>query len=186
MANPLRSARILARPATAADAPAVVGIYEGNRDLLALLDREHDPKVLTRRFVQGLNLPQGFPPAGLRNYLLCDVQNGRPVGLLSLYIGYPARDVAYIGELFLHPDHQGAGLGREIFQRLEQMLRLGPSASVRVGVGLKNWNALRFWIKLGFSNITGMSGDRNFSPQGHAFLELEKILRPRGSTDGKS
>jgi ribosomal protein S18 acetylase RimI-like enzyme len=176
MANPLRSARILARPVTAADTPAVVGIYEGNRDLLVLLDREHDPEVLARRFVQGLNLPQGSPPAGLRNYLLCDVQTGRPTGLLSLYIGYPSRDVAYIGELFLHPGRQGVGLGREVCLCLEQALRSGPAKTMRVGVGLKNWNALRFWVKLGFTEITGMSGDRHFRPDGHAFLELQKTL----------
>ena len=179
MANPFRSARILARPATTADTPAVTGVYEGNRELLALLDREHDPALMTSRFVQGLNLPQGFPPAGLQNYLLCDAKSGKPLGLLSFYIGYPARDVAYIGELFLHPDHQGVGLGREVCLRLEQALRSGPVKTMRVGVGLKNWNAMRFWVKLGFTQITGMSGDRHFSPERHAFLELQKTIDRR-------
>lgn len=176
MAESFRSARILARPVREDDSRGVMDIYEGNRGLLVLLDREHEPAVLSRRFMQGLNLPQGASPEGLRNFLLCDAQGSEPMGLLSLYIGYPARDVAYIGELFLHPAHQGAGLGREICRRLEQVLRQGPARSVRVGVGLRNWNALRFWIRLGYTHITGMSGDRHFTPQGHAFLELEKNL----------
>ena len=176
MAETLRSARILARPVTDADARAVAGIYEGNRDLLVLLDREHEPLALSRRFTQGLNLPQSAPTARLQNFLLCDVRSGQPVGLLSLCMGYPAGDVAYIGELFLHPRFQGAGLGREICLRLEQVLRPGPAKTLRVGVGLRNWNALRFWVKLGFTHVTGMSGDRHFSPHGHAFIELEKNL----------
>ena len=176
MADTLRSARILARPVTEADAPAVQGIYEANRDLLVLLDRVHDPLVLSRNFTQGLNVPKGCMPAGLHNLVLCDAVNGEPLGLLSLYLGYPSRDVAYIGELFLHADHQGVGLGRELCLRLEEALRQGAARRVRVGVSLNNWNALRFWIKLGYSHVTGMSGDRHFSPQGHAFLELEKNL----------
>lgn len=176
MAETLRSARILARPVTNADIRAVAGIYGGNRDLHVLLDREHDPLVLSRRFTQGLNLPQSAPSARLHNFLLCDVRTEQPLGLLSLCMGYPAGDVAYIGELFLHPSFQGAGLGREICLRLEQVLRPGPAKTLRVGVGLRNWNALRFWVKLGFTHVTGMSGDRHFSPHGHAFIELEKNL----------
>lgn len=179
MAETLRSARILARTATESDALAVAGVYEGNRDLLVLLDREHDPHVLSVRFTRGLNLPHGVASARLHNLLLCDARSGRPMGILSLCLGYPSQTVAYIGELFLHPDFQGLGLGREICLRLEETLRLNPARtvrSVRVGVGLRNWNALRFWIRLGFTHVTGMSGDRHFSPQGHAYLELEKNL----------
>ena len=176
MADTLRSARILARPVTDADVTTVTSIYEANRDLLVLLDRVHDPLVLSRNFTQRLNVPKGCTAAGLHNLVLCDAANGGPLGLLSLYLGYPVRDVAYIGELFLHTDHQGNGLGREICQRLEEALRQGAARRMRVGVSLNNWNALRFWIRLGYTHVTGMSGDRHFSPQGHAFLELEKNL----------
>jgi ribosomal protein S18 acetylase RimI-like enzyme len=176
MAESFRSARILARPVTEADAPEIAGIYEGNRELLVLLDRESDPLVLTRRFTLRENLPPKVPSTGLHNLILCDVRTEDPIGLLSLCVGYPMKNVAYIGELFLHPDHQGAGLGREICRRLEALLRLGPARYIRVGVGLKNWNALRFWIRLGYAQITGMSGDRHFTPKGHAFLELQKNL----------
>jgi ribosomal protein S18 acetylase RimI-like enzyme len=176
MADTLRSARILARPVTEADTDAILGIYEANRDLLVLLDRENDPGALTTRFTRSRNLPPGGTAQGLRNLVLCEIHNGAPMGLLSLYMGYPEKDVAYIGELFLHPDFQGAGIGREICLRLEAVLRNGPARRVRVGVGLRNWNALRFWVRQGYVHVTGMSGDRCFTPEGHAFLELEKNL----------
>ncbi|NLW80961.1 MAG: hypothetical protein GXY42_04725 [Desulfovibrionales bacterium] len=47
---------------------------------------------------------------------------------------------------------------------------------MRVGIGLRNWNALRFWIRLGFQRITGMSGSRVYAPNAFAFLELQKNL----------
>ncbi len=176
MTSSFRSARILAQLATEADAPEIVEVYEGNRELLLLLERENDPLVLTHRFVHRLNLPPKVSPTGLHNMILRDVRSERAIGLLSLYMGYPAAKIAYVGELFLHPEFHGAGLGREAYLRLESVLRLGPVNQVRVGVGLKNWNALRFWIRLGFAHITGMSGDRYFGPERHAFLELQKNL----------
>jgi ribosomal protein S18 acetylase RimI-like enzyme len=176
MADTFRSARILARPVTEEDADAVRDIYEGNRELLVLLDSRNAPEGLAVRFTQRRNLPPKGTESGLHNLLLCDLRSGTPLGLLSLYMGYPEKHVAYIGELFLHPRFQGAGLGREACRRLETILRLGPATCVRVGVGLRNWNALRFWIRQGFVHVTGMSGDRRFSPEGHAFIELEKNL----------
>lgn len=171
-----RSARILARPVAEAQLPEIVAVYAGNRDLLILLDREYDPLVLAERFVRRLGAPRGVPPANLHNMILRDIHSMEAMGLLSLCTGYPGPQVAYVGELFLRPEFQGAGLGREAYLCLESLLRPGPMRQVRVGVGLRNWNALRFWIRLGFTHITGMSGDRHFSPGGHAFLELQKNL----------
>jgi len=176
MADSFRSERILARTVTDADSPEVAGVYAGNRELLVLLDRESDPDVLARRFVQQLNVPPKVHPSSLHNLVLLDAPTGLALGILSLCTGYPSERIAYIGELFLHPEYQGAGRGREICLKLESMLRQSPMQSVRVGVGLKNWNALRFWIRLGYTHITGMSGDRNFAPEAHAFLELQKNL----------
>lgn len=171
-----RSARILAQPVTGAETPEIETVYAGNRELLLLLDRENDPPILARRFVEHQNLPPRGCPSSLHNLILREPMAGDVIGLLSLYTGYPKGDVAYVGELFLSAEFQGIGLGREAYLSLEAMLRPGPMTRVRVGVGLKNWNALRFWIRLGFMQVTGMSGDRLFGPGRHAFLELQKNL----------
>lgn len=171
-----RSARILAQPVTAVETPEIESVYAGNRELLLLLDRENDPPVLARRFVEHRNLPPRGCPSSLHNLILREPMAGDVIGLLSLYTGYPKSDVAYVGELFLSVEFQGIGLGREAYLSLEALLRPGPLTRVRVGVGLKNWNAMRFWIRLGFMHVTGMSGDRIFGPGKHAFLELQKNL----------
>ena len=176
MSYSFQSERVIARPVTTADTSEIEAVYAGNRELLILLDRENEPSALARRFVDHQNLPSRAAPSGLHNLILREAQAGDAIGLLSVYLGYPKPQIAYVGELFLHSSFQGVGLGREVYLRLEAMLRPGPMTRVRVGVGLKNWNALRFWIKLGFMQITGMSGDRCFGPDRHAFLELQKNL----------
>ena len=171
-----RSSRILARPVTGLDTPEVESVYSGNWELLLLLDHDNDPAELARRFVEGRNLPPKGRPSRLHNLLLLEADSQDAVGILSLYAGYPKVDVAYVGELFLCSRFQGVGLGREAYMGLEALLRQGPMSRVRVGVGLRNWNALRFWIRLGFSQATGMSGDRCFGSGRFAFLELQKNL----------
>jgi diamine N-acetyltransferase len=171
-----RSARILARPVTDVDTPEIEAVYTGNRALLLLLDRENDPCALARRFTGHQNLPPRGCPSSLHNLILREPMSHDVIGLLSIYTGYPKNDVAYVGELFLCSSFQGVGLGREAYLSLEALLRPGPMTRVRVGVGLKNWNALRFWIRLGFEQVTGMSGSRYFGDGRHAFLELQKNL----------
>lgn len=176
MSYSFRSARILAQPVAGTDILEIEAVYTGNRELLLLLDHENDPLVLARRFVEGRNLPPRGCPSCLHNLVLREAGSGDVMGLLGLYTGYPKADIVYVGELFLCPQFQGVGFGREAYQGLEVMLRSGPMSRVRVGVGLRNWNALRFWIRLGFTQVTGMSGDRSFGPGRHAFLELQKNL----------
>ena len=43
-------------------------------------------------------------------------------------------------------------------------------------MGLRNWPALGFWIRLGYDRITGLSGDRQFGEGKYAVIELEKRL----------
>ena len=176
MSYSFRSARILARPVNGLDTPQVEAVYAANRELLVLLDRENDPAALARRFTHARNLPPQGHVSHLHNLVLCDPVSRDVMGLLGLYTGYPKADVAYVGELFLSPRFQGAGLGREAYLGLEALLRNGVMSGVRVGVGLRNWNALRFWIRLGFTQVTGMSGDRVFEAGRYAFLELHKNL----------
>lgn len=176
MGYSFRTTRVTARPVEKHDARDIRNIFAANAALLKLLDREHDPYILADRFVLRLNLP----PDGEQKHLFNSVLHGSgtqcAIGLLSLYEGYPAPHIAYIGQLFLHPRVHGQGFGRETYLQVENMLRQKPLDAVRVGVALRNWNALRFWARQGFLCITGISGDRHFAPEAHAFLELQKKL----------
>lgn len=172
----LRTPRLNGFPVSPSDLPEIQSVYAENCELLRLLDYDHDPAVLAERFVLRANLPTGGTADKLLNLVLKCGRTGNTVGLLGVYSGYPEPAVAYLGELFLRLAHQRLGLGREVCLALESDLRAKNMRTLRVGVGLRNWNALRFWIKLGYVRITGMSGDRYFTPDAHAYLELEKNL----------
>ncbi|MNJ75291.1 hypothetical protein D3C77_723620 [compost metagenome] len=47
---------------------------------------------------------------------------------------------------------------------------------IRVNVSLKNWQALRHWIKMGFNKINGVYGDNGYSENSFADIELIKAL----------
>lgn len=170
------SQHLVAQPVTPADIQAVFDIFASNADLLKLLDREHDPQVCAQQFVGQRILPPKGSSSQMYNLTLRTRDNQSIIGLLGVYEGYPTAHIAYLGQLFFHAQLQGQGLGREIYGQLENYLRLRAMRAVRVGVALRNWKALRFWIKCGFKSITGMSGDLEFSRDNHAFLELEKQL----------
>ncbi|GAB1410277.1 hypothetical protein MASR1M90_14310 [Desulfovibrionales bacterium] len=172
----LRTPRLSCMAVCPAHFSEILSIYEHNKPLLVLLDQEHDPARLATRFIRKTNLPAEGNARQLRNFLVACADTAQVVGLCSVYQGYPEPRIAYVGELFFLPDAQHVGLGRELYLALEERFRACSMQAVRVGVGLRNWNALRFWIRLGFVRITGMSGDRDFSPQAYAFLELQKNL----------
>ena len=69
-------------------------------------------------------------------------------GILGCYLGYPKKNVLYLGCLFLRPNWQGKGLGEEIVSYIEQNIHKNDTDEIRIGVGLKNWRALIFWTKL--------------------------------------
>lgn len=176
MKKVFQTPRLYGRHATEDDYTQVLDIYDSNRELLLLLDRNYKPAYFAERFAQRRNLPSGGDPHWLRNLVLLSAETDQLIGLLSLYAGYPRPEVGYIGEYFLLKNSQNQGFGQEGYRALESGLRQTRLRSVRVGVGLRNWNALRFWIRQGFSHITGMSGDRLFAPDTFAHLELSKSL----------
>ncbi|WP_405130652.1 hypothetical protein MHB43_24800 [Paenibacillus sp. FSL H8-0317] len=47
---------------------------------------------------------------------------------------------------------------------------------IRINVALKNWPALRFWIKSGFNQVSGIYGDLEHSDETFANTELIKAL----------
>ncbi len=173
---PFRTARLIGHPASPTDEDDIRTVYQENEPLLRLLDHDQDPARMAARFTRRANHPPRGEADKLSNLVLACAKTGLCVGILSVYHGYPEPGVAYVGELFLRPIHQGQGLGRETYLALEADLRGHGTRVARVGVGLRNWNALRFWIRLGFLRVTGMSGARTFAPDAFAFLELQKNL----------
>jgi ribosomal protein S18 acetylase RimI-like enzyme len=98
------------------------------------------------------------------------------VGYFHLVHGAPEPDMAVISMFVLHPDYQHEGFGQELIAGLaEELRRLGYTA-IRLRVYLKNWPALRFWTKAGFTTIVQYMGDPVHTAESQASLRLEKRL----------
>lgn len=154
----------------------IIEILRGNQETLALLFPEVVPEAMAMGLINRQAIPPGGEPDRLKTYLITGPEEQRRFGFLSVYCGYPRTDILYVGDLFLHPDWQGQAFGQEVASSLEQIAAGSGFREIRLAVGLKNWLALRFWIRLGYTRITKLSGDRNFKADAFANLELCKSL----------
>ena len=87
-------------------------------------------------------------------------------------------DISFISMFVLDPKWQQHGYGGEIIDNLiDQSVSLGDRACLGARVYLKNWPALRFWIKQNFRHIARMDGDREHGPETHASVVLFNRLK---------
>ena len=78
----------------------------------------------------------------------------------------------------LDPPVQNQGYGSEVLAGLSRELRELPAyRAAWARVWLKNWPALRMWVKAGFDRIVEISGDKVLSAEGQANVILEQDLR---------
>jgi diamine N-acetyltransferase len=123
-----------------------------------------------------------LPPivnAKKQNYRLKSIflkEKGVLIGFIDLYHGYPTDDTAWISLMVLDENFQGNGYAKEVMDCIAQECRKIGFKKIGIGVYLKNWRALRFWTKIGFDKITGITGDENFGENTFAIIKLEKIL----------
>ncbi len=151
-------------------------IFDENREILGLKDNGVSAQNHALQTLRHRVLPPGGVGWRQQVYLVRDLESRDTVGMLAVYFGYPTPETMFIGSLYLRPMFQGHGIGHEIVRELEQRARELGFRESRVGVGLKNWRALRFWTGCGYSRITRIKGDREFSEAALANVELLKSL----------
>ncbi len=157
---------------------AVQQVFSENADVLELLGETEPPVKLAQQFVSYASLPPGGVAWREQRFLIRDSEDHETVGILSVYFGYPTPETIYIGNLFLRPVCQRHGYGHEIVGELEQRAAQLGFSEARAGVGLKNWPALHFWTKCGYSHIAKIRGDAEFSSASRANVELQKDIYP--------
>lgn len=119
-----------------------------------------------------------LPPSGIREnfHILCCYVGGSLSGYLTFYEGYPEEDAAYICFFYLRKAVKRRGVGTAVVQLLSEQFRNREFAKIRVSVSLKNWSALRFWVKQGFDTITLVACDTEYSRAAYGCVELEKSI----------
>ena len=74
----------------------------------------------------------------------------RLVVILDIVKGYPEENIAYIGWFMVNKDMQGKGIGREIIDKVIEVLRNVAFHAVMLGCIKDNVEAYRFWTNNGF------------------------------------
>lgn len=158
---------------------SVQQVFSENSDVLELLGEPEPPLKLAQQFVSYASLPPGGVRWREQRFLIQDSEDSETVGILSVYFGYPTPETIYIGTLFLRPMCQRRGFGCEVVGELERRAVQMGFSGARAAVGLKNWPALRFWTKCGYSRIAKIKGEAEYGPAGTANVELEKDISTR-------
>lgn len=178
-----KTVRCIVTQAQDADLAAVASIFSENSDAV----RSQGPDCAPERLASILLNHEALPPNGdasrEHTFLIADKESKEAIGLLSVYSGYPNDTTLYIGSLFFKRKQQRRGFGREIVESLEQRAREEGYGEARVAVGLKNWPALRFWVRLGYNHVTAITSDEAFADAAYADMELVKCFEHESLTE---
>lgn len=121
-----------------------------------------------------------LPPGGTKEFFkiqpLFTKENYETIGYITMYHGYPDEGALWITFFYINRDEQGKGYGHEVINKLIIEAEKAGFQRIMLSVALKNWEAIRFWIKEGFDKITGFYGDRTYGKESFSNLALEKFI----------
>lgn len=130
-----------------------------------------DPDELQSWLFQG-----SIPPGGNKDYhrlqTISRKDTDEAIGYLSVYHGYPDAGTLYIGSLSIRQDCQNKGFGGEIVDKLRFLEGSKAYPTHRLVVTVRNWGAIKFWTRHGFTNIVNVIGDLHAEGGSSARLEL--------------
>ncbi len=121
-----------------------------------------------------------LPPNGFKEFYHCKSiiykETQKIIGYLEYYQGYPNIKTCWIGNFLIHKDYQYQHLGSETIQAFLHELCNCHFEKVALGVHLKNWQGLRFWVKNGFDKIIKITGDKEYTNQHFSIVSLERLI----------
>lgn len=122
-----------------------------------------------------------LPPKGKKHLNRLQIitlrKSKEEIGYVSMYHGYPDKRVLWIGALMILPKHQGKKYGQQfVAQFSKQAKKLKIFSSLGIGVAVKNWPAMRFWIANDFTHILKIKGDKKHADTAFADLHLLKKI----------
>lgn len=149
------------------------GICDSWEDKMEIEGSVFEPDYIQKCFSQG-DLPPiknaNKSPYRLLSIKLKDTQE--IIGFSDLYFGYPTSKTAWISIFMIHPSYRKNGYAQEAIKMIADECKKQGFSKMGIAVYLKNWRALRFWTQAGFNNVVGIKGDKDYSPDAYARIEL--------------
>lgn len=146
---------------------AYIGAFDGHP--------ERDGTDIQRELSEG-----DLPPGGIRERFkmqpFCSKGTDEMVGYATLYHGYPGDGTLWITFFCVDRSGQRPGYGRQFVEGLAREARRAGFRRRMLAVALKNWAAIRFWVKQGFNRVDGVYGDKDYAPDAFATLAVERPL----------
>lgn len=157
------------------EVPIVQEIYQTSTYMNEWDGQKYDPDHIRKCLVEG-NLPPGGKFENYRIQTIKTTESQTPIGLLSLYHGYPTEQSLYLEFLYIHKNIQKQGFGQELIKEFSLLISSLGYKEIRINVSTKNWPALRYWIKSGFDKVNGIYGDLHYSETNFSNIELMMTL----------
>ncbi|KAA6460220.1 GNAT family N-acetyltransferase [Acidobacteria bacterium AB60] len=134
---------LIIRPALPSDVPQILAFIRA----LAVYEREPDAVLATEADL----LEHGFGEAPYYTCLIAE-QDGAPAGFALYFYDYSTwlgRPGLYLEDLFVFPEHRGAGIGKALLQRLAQIAL--EKGCARMKWEVLDWNspAIDFYNAMG-------------------------------------
>jgi RimJ/RimL family protein N-acetyltransferase len=144
----LEGARLIARPATAADIRALQACLDGAPDYHVRTEGSPASPDAGRRLLEDAE-------ADDRRLVFCLVPRtgGPAVGLLDVHLHHPEPGTAHVGLLLFREAAQGLGYGTETMATVELALARAGFDTVRCSVGDENPSARAFWERVGYAEV---------------------------------
>ena len=177
MQNKIETARLIISDATLDECDELQSICETWEDKKLMEGKEFEPDFIKKCLTVG-DLPP-LPHASKDNYRLKSIflkESGKLIGFTDLYFGYPDEETAWISIFMISRDYRKSGYAQEAVDSIFTECSKAGFKNIGIGVFLKNWRGLRFWTKAGFTEVTGISGDAEYSENTFAFIRLLKSL----------
>jgi len=158
------------------DESALIEVCQSNDDL-----KQYTGHLFEVEEIHNILTKGDLPPEGFKEFYQCKTivskENQEVIGYFDLYRGYPSSDTLWISTFYIHKNFQQKGYGYEVIQSLLNEIKNCQFNKIALGVHLKNWQGLRFWIKNGFKTISGIYGDRNYSEEHFSIIALEQLIQ---------
>jgi GNAT superfamily N-acetyltransferase len=165
--------RWTARRVSEADIPAIEDLLTSGRDFLELVSGSVEIAAETKAFLS--ELPLGKTIADKYSLGIAE-ESDRLVGILDAIRDYPDPGIWWIGLLLLRPEARGRGLGAQILDGFSDIAGRCGAHEMRLGVVETNPAGLRFWQRMGFTEISRRPPVR-FGEREQIVIVMRKGLR---------
>ncbi|MDF1632324.1 GNAT family N-acetyltransferase [Mycoplana sp. MJR14] len=118
------------RNATAADAAVILRFIT---ELAVYENAGHEVEATVETLTQSI-----FGPGSVTRAVICETDAGEPAGFAIWFLSYStwqARNGLYLEDLYVTPEHRGAGVGRMLLRHLAKV-------AVAEGCGRFEWSVL--------------------------------------------